>query len=317
MRGPRELPVGAGAHVTVPATSANLGPGFDALGLAVELRDEVTLTVVEGPDLAEVTGEGEGSLPTDGTHLILRLAHDHLARRGFRAPGLRLTAVNRIPHARGLGSSAAAVVAACAAAEALLPADERRPAASLLDVTARREGHPDNVAPALTGGASVSWTRDDADGFATAALALHPDVTPVLAIPDVELATHVARAALPETVPHAVAAAQAGRSALLVHALTADPALLLPATRDWLHQDPRAAAMPASAALVAGLREAGHAAVVSGAGPTVLVLADGAEAADRAAGAMRSLTAGSGVPWRILVPGVAREGVRVESLHRG
>lgn len=313
----RELPVGAESVVTVPATSANIGPGFDSLGLAVELRDEVRLSVVDGPDRASVTGEGAGTLPTDGSHLILRLAHEHLGLRGFRAPGLRLSAVNRIPHARGLGSSAAAVVAACVAAEALLPEEERLPTAALLDATARREGHPDNVAPALAGGASVSWTRDEGDGFETAPLTLHPDLTPVIAIPDVQLSTRAARAALPATVPHAVAAAQAGRAALLVHALAAAPDLLLPATRDWLHQDARAAAMPDSAALVAGLRARGHAAVVSGAGPTVLVLAHGAGAGEEAAAAARALTAETGRAWRVLVPVVATEGARVEALHRG
>ena len=112
MAAPQPLAPGTAASVSVPATSANLGPGFDSMGLALELRDEVTLTVVAGPDVAEVEGEGEATLPRDGAHLILRLAHEHLRDRGFIAPGLHLRAVNRIPHARGLGSSAAAVVAA-------------------------------------------------------------------------------------------------------------------------------------------------------------------------------------------------------------
>ncbi|MCG7422186.1 homoserine kinase [Micrococcus sp. ACRRV] len=317
MRELRDLPPGTGARVLAPATSANLGPGFDALGLALELRDEVTLTVVDGPDTAVVTGEGAAELPTDGEHLVLRLAHAHLTRRRFRAPGLALTAVNRIPHARGLGSSAAAVVTAVLAAEALLPADERLSAAELLDVTARREGHPDNVAPALAGGASVSWHRDGGPGWATAAVALHPQITPVIGIPDVTLSTHAARAALPESVPHAVAAEQAGRAALLTLALASRPDLLLPATRDWLHQDARASAMPPSAALVRGLREQGHAAVVSGAGPTVLVLAPTPADAERAAEAMRALAPETGAAWRVLVPGVAAEGARVEPLHHG
>lgn len=317
MTDPHRLTPGTAAAVRVPATSANLGPGFDSLGLALELRDEVVLTVVDGPDVAEVTGEGAGSLPRDGDHLILRLAHEHLRSRGAEAAGLHLRALNRIPHARGLGSSAAAVVAAYAAAEALLPAERRRPPEALLEAATRVEGHPDNVAPALVGGATVSWTRDDAPVPATASLHLHEGIVPVVAIPDVQLSTHAARAVLPATVPHAVAAAQAGRTALLVHALAARPDLLLAGTRDWLHQDPRAASMPGSAALIAGLREGGHAAVVSGAGATVLALCDGAEAADRAAETARSLTAGDAVSWRVLVPSVAVDGVRVESLHHG
>ena len=209
MAAPQPLAPGTAASVSVPATSANLGPGFDSMGLALELRDEVTLTVVAGPDVAEVEGEGEATLPRDGAHLILRLAHEHLRDRGFTAPGLHLRAVNRIPHARGLGSSAAAVVAAYAAAEALLPAALRRAPADLLEAATRFEGHPDNVAPALVGGATVSWTRDDVPGPATARLRLHERVVPVVAIPDTELSTHVARGVLPAEVPHAVAAAQA------------------------------------------------------------------------------------------------------------
>ena len=317
MAAPQPLAPGTAASVSVPATSANLGPGFDSMGLALELRDEVTLTVVAGPDVAEVEGEGAATLPRDGAHLILRLAHEHLRDRGFTAPGLHLRAVNRIPHARGLGSSAAAVVAAYAAAESLLPATLRRAPADLLEAATRFEGHPDNVAPALVGGATVSWTRDDVPGPATARLRLHERVVPVVAIPDTELSTHVARGVLPAEVPHAVAAAQAGRAALLVHALAEDPALLLAATRDWLHQEPRAVAMPASAALVAGLRERGHAAVVSGAGPTVLALCDGVQAAEHAAEAARALTADGAAAWRVLVPCVAVDGVRVESLHHG
>lgn len=311
----RELPVGRSVQVAVPATSANLGPGFDSLGLALELRDEVTFTVVDGPSSASVTGEGEGSLPDDGTHLIIRLALQHLSRRGVGVPGLALRARNAIPHARGLGSSAAAVVAALAGAEGLLEPQDRWDAAALLDACARREGHPDNVAPALAGGVTASWTDDASGGFRTAGLRLHPDVVPVLAVPDVQLATHTARGLLPDTVPHAVAAAQAGRAALLAHALAEDPALLLPATKDWLHQDFRAPAMPDSARLVQTARRAGHAAVVSGAGPTVLVLAAGAEAAEDVAALLRDAAGVTAARWTVTVSAVAGEGARVESLH--
>lgn len=313
----RELPVGRSVRVAVPATSANLGPGFDTLGLALELRDEVTFTVVDGPASARVTGEGADSLPDDGTHLIVRLALGHLARRGATAPGLALEAHNVIPHSRGLGSSAAAVVAALAGADGLLEPGDRLDADGLLDACARREGHPDNVAPALAGGATASWIDDATGGFRTAGLRLHPDVVPVIAVPDTRLATHTARGLLPETVPHAVAAAQAGRAALLSHALAEDPELLLPATRDWLHQDFRAAAMPDSARLITALRRAGHAAVVSGAGPTVLVLAAGAAAAEEAAGLLRAEAASTSARWEVTVTAVAAEGVRVETLHHG
>ena len=313
----RALPAGRSVRVAVPATSANLGPGFDTLGLALELRDEVTFTVVDGPSSARVTGEGEGALPDDGTHLLVRLALEHLAIRGATAPGLALQARNVIPHSRGLGSSAAAVVAALAGAEALLEPGDRLDPDGLLDACAHREGHPDNVAPALAGGATASWVDDTAGGFRTTRLRLHPDLVPVVAAPDARLATHTARGLLPETVPHAVAAAQAGRAALLTHALAEDPSLLLPATKDWLHQDFRASAMPESARLVQVLRRAGHAAVVSGAGPTVLVLAAGATAADEAARLLQAEAESTAARWRVTVSAVASEGVRVETLHHG
>ena len=317
--GERRLPVGRAVRVHVPATSANLGPGFDSMGLALQLDDEVTLEVVEGVWAASVEGEGAESLPTDGSHLILRLAREHLAARGVTVPGLTLHAVNRIPHARGLGSSAAAVVAAIAGAEALLDPEDRLDADGLLGVCSALEGHPDNVAPALRGGATVSWSRggDAAGEVGTAELSLHPGVVPVVAVPDVEVSTHAVRALLPTSVPHAEAAAQAGRAALLVHALSREPRLLAEATVDLLHQGPRSSAMPETAALITRLRAAGHAAVVSGAGPSVLVLAPGERAATTAAEYVRELYADSSRGWRVQVTGIARGGARVEHVRHG
>ncbi|QCU78424.1 homoserine kinase [Citricoccus sp. SGAir0253] len=311
----RSVPAGLTVRVSVPATSANLGPGFDSMGLALDLRDEVVVTTVPTGFSARVEGEGAGSVPTDGSHLVIATLRDHLAARGWDVPGLELTATNRIPHGRGLGSSAAAHATAVLAADALLPAAERASASGLLDATSALEGHPDNVAPALTGGLSVSWEEEGA--YRSVRMDVHPDVVPVVAIPEEPLSTETARGLLPPQVSHAVAAANAGRTALLVHALTVDPALLLPATRDWLHQDYREPAMPESVGLVHRLRERGLAAVVSGAGPTVMVLAAGDAAAGEAREALESALGGSAQRWRVRVLPVDTTGAKVEAHRAG
>lgn len=311
--GLRRVPVGTTVRVSVPATSANLGPGFDSMGLALDLRDEVVVTTVPEGFSAVVEGEGAGSVPTDGTHLVIATLREYLAARGWEAPGIELMATNRIPHGRGLGSSAAAHATAVLAADALLPESERASAAGLLDAAATLEGHPDNVAPALTGGFTVSWGEDG--GYQSARMDVHPQVVPVVAIPEEPLSTETARGLLPPQVPHHVAAANSGRAALLVHALTTDPSRLVPATQDWLHQDYREPAMPASLGLVRDLRREGLAAVVSGAGPTVMVLAPDQEAAGRARDAMESALSGSPQRWRVRVLPVDVTGAKVE-IHR-
>jgi homoserine kinase len=183
---------------------------------------------------------------------------------------LRLSARNGVPQGRGLGSSAAAVTAGVLAAWALCPDVAGVDDAAVLRLCSALEGHPDNVAACLLGGATLSWTTPA--GARAERLSVDPRIAPVLFVPDATLSTHVARGLLPAVVPHADAAHAAGRSALLVHALTRAPHLLFEGTEDRLHQAQRAPAMPESAALLAGLRADGHAAVVSGAGPSVLVL---------------------------------------------
>ncbi|WP_431932721.1 homoserine kinase [Micromonospora sp. RP3T] len=260
-------------RVRVPATSANLGPGFDALGLALGRHDDVTAEVTGGGVRVVVTGEGAGELPADDRHLVvtaMRAAFDVL---GAQPAGLALECVNRIPQARGLGSSSAAIVAGVLAARALVvDGGQRLDDAAALRLAAELEGHPDNVAPCLLGGFTIAWTEPS--GARAVSLPVASAVRPTVFVPAERGLTAAARAALPATVPHADAAANAGRAALLVHALTVDPALLLPATVDRLHQEQRAPGMPASARLVAALRAAGVAAVISGAGPTVLALSD-------------------------------------------
>ena len=261
----------AAVRIRVPATSANLGPAFDCAGLALSCWDELDVAVTDDGLHVEVTGAGAGELPTDESHLVVRAFRAACAELGWIPPGLRLTARNGIPQGRGMGSSAAAVTAGVLAAWALCPDVTGIDDAAVLRLCSEIEGHPDNVAPCLLGGATLSWTGPD--GARAERLAVDPRIAPVLFVPDGTLSTHVARGLLPAVVPHADAAHAAGRAALLVHALTRDPALLFEGTEDRLHQAQRAPAMPESAALLARLRAGGHAAVVSGAGPCVLALA--------------------------------------------
>lgn len=262
------------ATVRVPATSANLGPGFDALGLALSLHDEVEARVTGGRVTVEVSGEGAGDLPTDGSHLVVRAMTRVFDELGEHPAGLALRCRNRIPQARGLGSSSAAIVAGVSLARALVTGGaERLDDAGLLRIAAELEGHPDNVAPCLLGGMTIAWT--EASGAAAVRLEPADLIRPFVYVPQERGLTEVARAALPATVPHADAALNAGRAALLVHAITVDPSHLFVATEDRLHQGYRAPSMPGSAELVASLRAEGVAAVISGAGPSVLALTCG------------------------------------------
>jgi homoserine kinase len=299
-------------RVSVPATSANLGPGFDSLGLALALRDELEAEVTGSGLVVEVSGAGADDVPRDESHLVVRSM-----REGFRAmradpAGLRLTCNNRIPHSRGLGSSSAAIVAGLALARSLVAGGAlRMDDESLFALAAEIEGHPDNVAPALHGGLVISG-REDGRFFAVPSY-VDPRVSVVVFVPPTPVQTSVARGLLPETVPHAEAAANSGRTALLVAALAGKPDLLPLATRDFLHQDYREPAMPESLALVRALRADGHAAVVSGAGPTVLVFTDGpAEPFAGWSTGPASLIARCPEGWEALHLGVDLDGVVAE-----
>jgi homoserine kinase len=260
--------------VEVPATSANLGPGFDCLGLALDLHDTLTGEVVESGLEIDIRGEGAGTLPCDASHLVVRAMAAAFAMAGVEPPGLRLRCENAIPQARGLGSSSAAIVGGLALARALLEGGaDLLPDTALLPLANHLEGHPDNVAPALLGGFVISG-QDAEDVWADQA-PIAPEVSAVAFVPPGGLSTEAARGLLPAEVSHAAAAANTGRAALLVAALGHAPQRLLRATEDFLHQEFRAPAMPASLALVHALRAEGYAAVVSGAGPTVLVLVVG------------------------------------------
>ncbi|MFC1417263.1 homoserine kinase [Streptacidiphilus cavernicola] len=271
----------AATRVRVPATSANLGPGFDAFGLALSLYDDVVVRVADSGLYVDIAGEGADTLARDERHLVVRSMRAAFDRLGGQPRGLEVVCANRIPHGRGLGSSSAAIVAGITAARAVtVGGAELMDQAAVLALASEIEGHPDNVAACVLGGFTIAWTDDAPTASAAHAVTLEPSaaVVPLVFVPADPVLTEVARGLLPATVPHADAAANVGRAALLVEAITRRPELLLPATEDRLHQDYRTPAMPASAELVAVLRARGVAAVISGAGPTVLALTDPATA---------------------------------------
>jgi homoserine kinase len=297
------LTPGTSVTVEVPATSANLGPGFDCFGLALDWRERVNLAVIEQGYQIEVSGEGAAELPRDESHLIIRSALVGLADLGVRAPGLWLGCRNTIPHGRGLGSSSAAIVAGLVAAAAL--AGTSVEPGWLLGHANAIEGHPDNVAAAVYGGFVLAY--EGRTGVGVAQGRVDPSIGAALFIPETSLATEAARGLLPQTVPHVDAAANSGRAALLVHAMASEPELLFEATHDWLHQGYREAAMPRSYELMKSLRGQGLAALISGAGPTVLVLgrqADLAALQDQQATGFSVRLSGIGSAASILEPEV-------------
>ncbi|AKU17535.1 homoserine kinase [Luteipulveratus mongoliensis] len=304
---------GSAVAVRVPASAANLGPGFDSIGLALGVWDELEVDVTGSRLVIEAEGEAHAEVPRDPSHLVYRsmLATWHELR--VPAPfGLTLRCRNAIPHSRGLGSSASAIVAGVAAAAALAGTDTDTPGGMALinDIASTLEGHPDNASASVYGGLTVSWADDDPNAetrWRTAQLVPHEDLRPVVLLPADRLPTHEARAALPPQVELAAAAANSGRTALLTQALTRSPDLLLPATRDWLHQEQRRSYYPLTMAMVDRLRAAGHAATVSGAGPSVLVLAT-----THNVQAVTDIVAVHD-GWDVLQPEIAASGVRVVS----
>lgn len=265
----------ASVRVRTPATSANIGPGFDALGLALTLYDEIEVVLRDdGEVVVGVEGEGAGEVPLDERHLIVRAMRRTYEEAGEKLPGLELRCRNGVPHARGMGSSSSAIVAGVSAACALLGRTDARGRVdkdAVFELAADIEGHPDNVAPCVYGGFTVAWRG--AAGWRAVSVPVSERVRPVLCVPAERLSTERARGLLPAQVPHADAAFNAGRAALVALAVSGHPELLLEATEDRLHESYRAPAMPRTLDLVRDLREQEEmAAVVSGAGPTVLVL---------------------------------------------
>ena len=298
---------GLSVRVRVPATSANLGPGFDTLGLALAYSDETVVTVTDAPGVTvSVTGVGAGEVATDETNLVARSIRHVFDRVGQAFPGLRIEAQNRIPHGRGMGSSGSAIVSGVMAASGLLAGVVDFDADRLLALATELEGHPDNVAPALFGGLTIAWTS--AEGPKHKKLSVHRGVSPLVLVPNFTMSTELARSLQPEQVPHEDAVFNVSRSALLIAALTQSPELLFEATEDRLHQNYRGSAMPRTRDMVAGLRAAGYAAVVSGAGPSVLVLCS--DPGERLAAAELAGTIG-GADWQELMLAVDIKGATV------
>jgi len=266
--------------VRVPATSANLGPGFDSFGLALDLWDEVSVHATAGATHVTIEGEGAGVLDEGENHLVVQALRMGLDAAGVAQVGIQMRCMNRIPHSRGLGSSASAIVAGLGLARALIGDPEALTAEDILSIATEMEGHPDNVAPAISGGVTISWMDGELPGMLR--LLGEAPIEPVAFIPDFELATSKARAVLPQQVPFDDAKFNLSRAGILAAVLSGQNhvigagtnvhELLMAATEDRLHQDYRRQSMQPSHALVTWLRGAGKAAVISGAGPTVLSL---------------------------------------------
>ncbi|MGC2653576.1 MAG: homoserine kinase [Mycobacterium sp.] len=302
------LPSGLSASAVVAASTANLGPGFDSLGLALGLYDEIVVETLDSGLIIEVEGEGTGEVSLDEGHLVVRAIHCGLQAAGFGVPGLVVRCRNAIPHSRGLGSSAAAVVGGLAAVNGLLTQANHTPLneTQLIQLSSEFENHPDNAAAAVLGGAVVSWT--DRAGhpprYSAVPLRMHPDIRLFPAIPRQRSSTAEARMLLPAQVSHHDARFNVSRAALLVVALTERPDLLLAATEDVLHQPQRAHVMAASAEYLDLLRRSNIPAVLSGAGPAIIALTTEPELPvevvefGAAKGfAVSEMAAGDGVRW--------------------
>ncbi|MGW5455298.1 homoserine kinase [Nocardia sp. NPDC003979] len=303
------LPAGLEVTVRVPASTANLGPGFDCLGMALGIYDEIVVRTTESGLAIRVEGEGADDVPWGPTHLVVRAIERGLESLGVWADGLDVVCRNVIPHSRGLGSSASAVVGGLAAGAGLAAKFDpalRLDGDRLVQLASEFEGHPDNAAASVLGGVVVSWTETDAEARAYRAVRLDPAraLRPVVLIPQERSSTAHTRGLLPEQVPHGDAAFNVSRAALAVVALTERPDLLMPATADRLHQTQRAPALPLTTAWIERLRDAGIAATVSGAGPTILALTTTEFPAD-----LRELAEKDGL--RVVEPGIA-DGVSID-----
>ena len=290
-------------RVRAPATSANLGPAFDAAGVALDWWDE--LEVGQAPvDAIQVSGEQAELLPTGRDNLVAVAMRRLAEAAGTGLPRLHLSIVKGFPLGRGFGSSAAAVVLGLVAARALVAPD--LPESELLALACELEGHPDNATPCLHGGATLAWAEAGRPRWR--AVPVHPDLVAVALVAPAPMSTSEARRLLPEQVPFATAAHTGARSAMLPLALAGDAELLLPATEDLLHQPERLAHSPDTAKLLELLRDDGHAAFLSGAGPSLLVLCPRRAAEGVLADAGAALAATGGDGWRTRRLELARRG---------
>ena len=293
-------------QVQVPATTANLGPGFDSLGLALALHDRYIAQVLDEQIIdIDISGEGADDLPRNEKNLVIKSMYKGFEFLGGKPRGIALRALNVIPHSRGLGSSASAIVGGLSLARALvLGGSERMSDDDMLNLASAIEGHPDNVAAAIFGAATVAWreVQHGQDVALSVQLEVDPRISVMAFVPSTSVATSKARKMLPELIAHSDAVRNLANTALLVHALQHRPDLLHTATADFLHQSYRAEAMPTSFALLTKLRKAGVAAFISGAGPTVLVLHTGGSAE------VEELTRAGGEKFSAMALGVSRSG---------
>ncbi len=293
-------------QVQVPATSANLGPGFDSLGLALALQDRYIAQVLDEQIIdIDISGEGADALPRNEKNLVIKSMYKGFEFLGGKPRGIALRALNVIPHSRGLGSSASAIVGGLSLARALvLGGNERMSNDDMLNLANEMEGHPDNVAAAIFGGATIAWQelQHGHNVALSVQLVVDPRISAVAFIPSTSVSTSKARKMLPDLITHADAVKNSAHTALLVHALQHRPDLLHTATEDFLHQSYRADAMPSSFTLLMKLRRAGVAAFISGAGPTILVLHTGGSAE------VDELTRAAGDTFTAMALGISRTG---------
>jgi len=264
------------AQVSVPATSANLGSGFDTFGLALGIRDRYAAQILDDAVFdVDVSGEGADEVKKDKNNLVIKSMLRGFEFMGQKPRGIALRALNVTPHGRGLGSSASAIVGGLALArELVLGGEQFMSTEEMMAIATELEGHPDNVAAAIHGGATIAWTENiyGVQTGRSVSIPVNADIRAILFIPQAHLSTSKARKLLPESIPHKDAVLNSSHTALLPIALSTHPDLLLTATEDFLHQSYRAEAFPKSMSLVEKLRAAGVAATISGAGPSVLVL---------------------------------------------
>lgn len=293
----------------MPATSANLGPGFDSLGLALALHDRYIAQVLDEQVIdIDISGEGADALPRNEKNLVIKSMYKGFEFLGGKPRGIALRALNVIPHSRGLGSSASAIVGGLSLARALvLGGNERMSNEDMLNLASEMEGHPDNVAAAIFGGATIAWQelQHGHNVALSVQVEVDPRISAVAFIPSTSVSTSKARKMLPDLITHADAVKNSAHTALLVYALQHRPDLLHTATEDFLHQSYRAQAMPTSFTLLMKLRKAGVAAFISGAGPTILVLHTGGSAE------VDELTRAAGDRFTAMALGISRTGASV------
>jgi homoserine kinase len=295
--------------IKVPATSANLGPGFDALGLALDLWNETTITLTKEFSV-KVQGEGAEKLTSNKNNLIVRAAQRLAERAGKVLPSFHTECVNRIPLSSGMGSSSAAILTGLLAGNALLDNPFTRD--DVLNLASEMEGHPDNVAPALMGGLVVSMVEEGK--VIARQIPIATDIHITIALPDFYFSTKQARAALPKRVPSKDAVHNISRAVLVVEAVrTGDLDLLGKVMTDKLHQPYRLKLIPGAQQAMNAAKEAGASAVaLSGAGPSLIAFSSETEAG--IGESMRRAFEAAGLGGRIFRLGVSSRGAEIQIL---